>query len=43
MFAAALCEALADLPVIEETGLADPNQRSDFATRVRSYHMARDP
>ncbi len=39
MFAADLCKALPDLPVIEETSLADAEGQENFAARVRAYYQ----
>jgi uncharacterized protein YbbK (DUF523 family) len=41
MFAQALIDALPDLPIEDERGLADPEIRQDFLERVFAYHRAR--
>ncbi|HEX9024165.1 MAG TPA: DUF523 domain-containing protein [Geobacteraceae bacterium] len=40
LFAGALLEHFPLLPVVEESGLDDPEKRADFIARVLAYHRA---
>ncbi len=38
LFARALCKALPELPVVDESELLDPLQRKAFLRRIHAHH-----